>query len=128
MTPASEAQMTEAPEWRVATEFRHKGVIVSPGDPVPDLDEATRSHLFEHGYLARRGPDGWVYQEAPEPQTAENYMMTGDPDIIRRIRKYRPSLKMIREILALADETGRTRNNPTLGEALRLAARAKVED
>ena len=115
------------PEWRIMREFRINGVIVSPGDPVPDLDTAERERLVEAGFIARRRADGtFARPEPPEPQTAEDCLFTGDPDVIRRIRRYKPNGEVVREILLLAEQSGRCQHNATFREALRLAA--GVED
>jgi hypothetical protein len=110
-------------EWVVKKDFVHDGNIVSPGEPVPALSVEAAEGLARRGVITKPG----LRPKEEAPKTAAEYLRCSDPMVVRRIRQHKPAKKTLREMLKLADQQGRLKDNRTLHETLLLALKAPVE-
>lgn len=109
-------------EWRIVQEFRHSGVIYSPGEPPPELSEVEAEALRQQGIIAKIGEDAVVLEVAPA--NVEDYLAAPDIVVLQWIRRWQPTEAVQRTILALAV---RTMRSPMLVEALKLALGEPLE-
>lgn len=117
-------------EWRIAHPFVHKGVMLSPGEPVPaDLTVDEAEALYRDRMLAKIGKGGETeLHDGPEPTTAEEFLSASDLVVLRRIRRYRPSKKVLKQMVAEIEVNGRGMHSPVLLEALKLQAGIPLSD
>lgn len=113
--------------WRVIREFRHDGVIWSPGaPPPPDLQRSEIESLARTGYLVPlEGDNPFPPMQPGAPQTAAEYLRAQDALVLRNIRRFRPRRNVVRQILDMAVTENRSK---TFLEALRLHLELPVED
>ena len=111
-------------EWMVRKDFIHDGNIVSPGEPVPMLSVDQAESLARRGVITKPG----LKMKEEAPVTAAEFLRCSDPMVVRRIRQHRPSKKMLREMLKLAEQSGRLKDNRTLHETLLLALKHPVSE
>ncbi len=105
--------------WRIIREFRHKGLIWSPGAPPPrDLQPAEIASLSRTGYIAPiEGDNPFPAVQPGAPSTAAEYLRAQDHIVLLNMRRFKPDVSVIREILRLAEQENRS---ITFLEALRL--------
>lgn len=111
-------------EWRVCEPFAFRGVIVGPGEPVPaEMTEDEAVGLARRRAIGRVDPETGDVQfpEPDEPKTAEDYLNGTAIVVFRRIRRYRPSEELLREMLRFVQDHGRAMHTPLLAEGLKLA-------
>lgn len=98
-------------EWRIRGSLRHGGVVYGVAEPVPTLTLVEALRYEQAGMLARVLPDGSISTPKPtrpEPKTAEEYLRGRDEIVLRHIIDFRPSKKLLQEMLHLAKTSGRT--------------------
>lgn len=106
--------------WRIAQSFTHKGIVRSPGEPVPaDLTPEEVDTLWKEHCLARVSETGTEMAGLPTPETIEQWLSAADIMVLRRIRKFRPKKQIIRGMIQDLDRSGRAIQSPILYEALR---------
>src|SRR5262245_50925279 len=100
---------TTASEWRIAQAFTHGGVVYSMGEPLPaDLTPEELEKRQKEQRIARIDQNGVPRLAGPPvPTTAQEYLFASDILVLRRIRKYRPPRKILKQILAQLDVDGR---------------------
>jgi hypothetical protein len=117
------ARPTTPPPYLIDREFVYRGITYSPGGAVPDMPPEDLKHFLSTAHIVERGTTRLNRALILEPPTAHAYFRQGhlrvtDLIVLRRIRRWRPSPELLREILAEAEHQNRSE---AIVEALKLA-------
>lgn len=79
------------------------------GDPLPtDIPIEQLEQWWEARQLTRVRNGIIERSPGPPPAQAADFLKRKDPDLLRQIRRFRPAVPVIQEILAMAKAQGRT--------------------
>jgi hypothetical protein len=130
MTTMTSETIINPADWRVRGSLRHGGLTYGVGEAVPALTLAQAEHYQAIGQLVRLNPDGSTVEPKPtnrqEPKTAEQFLRGTDTIVLRQIIDFRPGKTVLRQMLVLSKETGRTHALRMTLEAICLYAGVKV--
>jgi hypothetical protein len=121
-------QFIEPAEWQIRGSLRHGGITYGRGEPVPSMTLAEALQYERMAQLVRVNADGSVSDPKPTrpaPRTAEEYLRGRDEIVLRQILDFRPSKKLLQEMLVLSKQTARTQYLRMTLEAVCLYAGVK---
>lgn len=110
--------------YRIVQDCRIDNVVYSIGSPVPVMTKEQADALIARGQLEVMTAEGFKGRQEHSPKSAEEYLRAQDVAVLYRLRKFKATRDMCREVLKLAEQTGRS---PMLLEALRLKVSLSVD-
>lgn len=128
-TDQEHEKLIDPTEWRIRGRLRHGGFVYGPAEAVPSMPLSDAMRYERAGNLARVNADGSISEPKttrPEPTSAEAYLRGRDEIVLRQILDFRPSKKVLQEMLHLAKGTGRTQYLKMSLEAICLYAGVKA--